>query len=72
MKQWFFLLAVALSAAANSWNFLDAQTSDPSVRMEQLLNQGGEDIRRIESPRFWLNDQPSHLTPIRVHGGIGP
>jgi hypothetical protein len=22
--------------------------------------------------RFWMNDQPSHLTPYRVHGGVGP
>ncbi|MBI3821728.1 MAG: FecR domain-containing protein [Planctomycetes bacterium] len=22
--------------------------------------------------RFWMNDQPSHLTPYRIHGGVGP
>ena len=22
--------------------------------------------------RFWFLDQPSHLTPIRTHGGLGP
>jgi hypothetical protein len=21
---------------------------------------------------FWMNDQPSHLTPEHLHGGIGP
>jgi hypothetical protein len=25
-----------------------------------------------EWERFWMLDQPSHLTPDRVHGGIGP
>ena len=22
--------------------------------------------------RFWFLDQPSHLTPFRTHGGLGP
>jgi hypothetical protein len=29
------------------------------------LRQAGDDWER-----FWLLDQPSHLTPYRVHGGI--
>ncbi len=45
--------------------------SDPNVRMSQLLNQS-EDLRQMQGEfrRFWLNDQPSHLTPERLHGGI--
>jgi hypothetical protein len=74
MTQWIFLLAGALSAAANNWSFLDTKPSDPNVRMDQLLNQT-EDIRQIDCSKWsdpWMNVQPSHLTPIRVHGGIGP
>jgi hypothetical protein len=39
--------------------------------MQQLLYQS-EDLRQIgqEWRRFWFNDQPSHLTPERIHGGI--
>jgi hypothetical protein len=47
--------------------------SDPNIRMEQLLFQS-ENERQIinEWRRFWLNDQPSHMTFDRIHGGIGP
>jgi hypothetical protein len=31
------------------------------------LRQAGDDWER-----FWLLDQPSHLTPYRTHGGVGP
>ena len=45
--------------------------TDPHVRMELLLNQS-EDLRAVgrEWRRFWFHDQPSHLTPERVHGGV--
>jgi coenzyme F420-reducing hydrogenase beta subunit len=50
---------------------LNQYSSDPNTRMQQLINQS-EDLRQIEAEwrRFWFNDQPSHLTPERVHGGI--
>jgi hypothetical protein len=45
--------------------------SDPLLRQDQLLNQS-EDLRQIGEVwrRFWFNDQPSHLTPQRIQGGI--
>lgn len=56
---------------ANSGCLINQYSSDPNIRMSQLLNQS-EDLRQItpEWRRFWLNDQPSHLTPERIHGGI--
>ena len=73
MKQMFFVIAVALLAASNNWSFLDSAPSEPDARMEQLLNQSeGSGQIQGEWARPWMNDQPSHLTPIRVHGGIGP
>ena len=50
---------------------LNMYSSDPQLRMEELLNQS-EDLRqaRLEWRRFWMIDQPSHLTPERVHGGL--
>lgn len=42
-------------------------------RVEELLvdsenlRLGGDDWER-----FWFLDQPSHLTPFRTHGGLGP
>ena len=50
---------------------LNQYSSDPNVRMEQLLSQS-DDLRQIQNAwrRFWFNDQPSHLTPERIHGEI--
>jgi len=56
---------------ANSGCLINQYSGDPNVRMSQLINQS-EDLRQIgqEWRRFWFNDQPSHLTPERIHGGI--
>jgi hypothetical protein len=50
----------------------DHQAGAPNRRMQELLNQS-EDLKSIEYEwkRFWSNDQPSHLTPERVHGKVG-
>jgi hypothetical protein len=70
------LLLLALLAAlplANAGCLINQYPSDPNQRMEALLFQS-EDLRQIgnEWRRFWMNDQPSHMTYERVHGGIGP
>ena len=45
----------------------------PPKRVEQLLNDS-ENLRMAgdDWDRIWLLDQPSHLTPYRTHGGLGP
>ena len=52
---------------------MNIYSSDPNRRMQQMLTIS-EGLRQIQDEwdRFWFTDQPSHLTPIRVHGGIGP
>ena len=67
------LAAGVLLAISNSGCLLNMYSSDKNVRMQQLLNQS-EDLRQIglEWQRFWFTDQPSHLTPVAVHGGVGP
>ncbi|MDR0522741.1 MAG: hypothetical protein LBH00_12945 [Planctomycetaceae bacterium] len=46
-------------------------SGDPMKRSNQLLMKS-EDMRLIhdEWERFWMLDQPSHMTPYRTHGGI--
>ena len=72
MRRILLLLLAATFAVSNAGCFINAYSSEPNVRMEQLLNQS-EDLRQIgyEWRRIWFTDQPSHLTPQRVHGGIG-
>ena len=45
----------------------------PPRRVEELLVDS-ENLRLIgdDWERFWFLDQPSHLTPFRTHGGLGP
>ncbi|MFL5244064.1 MAG: hypothetical protein ACJ8FY_18325 [Gemmataceae bacterium] len=71
MRRLFLLAAVAVMGIANTGCFINAYSSDPNRRMNELINQS-EDLRQIELEweRIWFTDQPSHLTPERVHGGI--
>jgi len=64
-------LIAAIAVAMNSGCLLNQYSSNPDERMQQLLYQS-EDLRQIKNEwrRFWFNDQPSHLTPERIHGGI--
>lgn len=63
-----------LSAALISTNvgcILPAFSGSPERRARQLLATS-ENMRLLldEWERFWLLDQPSHLTPYITHGGI--
>ena len=73
MRRLLLLAAVLGLTCANTGCILNMYSSDPNERMQQMLNQS-EDLRQMrkEWARFWMVDQPSHLTPDRVHGGIGP
>ncbi len=45
----------------------------PPDRVRELLDES-EKLRQVgdEFERFWFLDQPSHMTPFRTHGGLGP
>ena len=66
------LLAVLATGLLNAGCFLNCYPSNPERRIMVLMNQS-ENLRQIEyeMERFWMVDQPSHLTPERVHGGVG-
>jgi hypothetical protein len=63
------LLGVAV--ATNVGCFLPIYSGDPVRRTDQLIFTS-EDLRNIllEWERFWFLDQPDHMTPYRVHGGV--
>lgn len=50
---------------------LPIYSGDPAVRTQELIHTS-EDFRNIleEWRRIWFLDQPSHLAPMRVHGGV--
>lgn len=63
------LLAVALSTSTGC--FLPIYSGDPARRTEQLIFTS-EDLRALieQWERIWFVDQPDHMTPRRVHGGV--
>jgi hypothetical protein len=73
MRRLLLLIAVAGFTLAQTGCFINIYSSDPNRRVLELLNQS-EDLRQIEYEweRIWFTDQPSHLTPERVHGGLAP
>lgn len=50
---------------------LPIYSANPARRAEQLIFTS-ENLRAIvqEWERFWFLDQPDHMTPYRVHGGV--
>jgi hypothetical protein len=71
MRRFLLLLAVSGLVLSNSGCLLNIFSSDPNRRIQELMNVS-EDLRQIEYEweRIWFVDQPSHMTPERVHGGI--
>jgi MraZ protein len=53
---------------------MNVSSPDPAERMKELLNGSDEsnDARQLgdEPDRVWYTNQPSHLNPQRIHGGI--
>jgi hypothetical protein len=71
MRRFLRLAAVTTLILSNAGCLLNIYSSDPNRRIRELLNNS-EDLRQIEYEweRIWFTDQPSHMTPERVHGGI--
>jgi hypothetical protein len=71
MRRFLWLAGALGIVLGNSGCFLNIYSGDPNRRMHELLNTS-EDLRQIEYEweRIWFTDQPSHMTPERVHGGI--
>jgi hypothetical protein len=71
MRRVFFLIAAIALSLSNAGCLINIYSSDPNRRMQELI-WTSEDLRQIEYEweRIWFTDQPSHMTPERVHGGI--
>ncbi len=65
------LTVTAALVLTNAGCFVPIYPSDPTRRMQALLNKS-ESLRQIQDEwaRFWFTDQPSHMTYDRIHGGI--
>ncbi len=66
-----FGLVAGIALVSAGTGCINQYPSDPLRKTDVLINQS-EDMRQIGETwrRFWFNDQPSHMTPERIHGGI--
>ena len=71
MRRFIAATMIAIALSSNVGCFLPIYDADPAVRAKQLIYTS-EDMRamREEWHRFWFLDQPDHMTPLRVDGGI--
>ena len=71
MRKWLLTVVAVSTMACSTGCLLPIYSADPARRAGQLIYTS-EDLRAIlnEWERIWFLDQPSHLTPHVVHGGI--
>ncbi|MBB3209369.1 MULTISPECIES: hypothetical protein [Pirellulaceae] len=64
-------LTMMIAVSTSVGCFLPIYSARPERRVQQLLYTS-ENLRAVvdEWERFWQLDAPSHLTPIRTHGGV--
>ena len=71
MRKLVFALLLGASLSTSVGCFLPIYSGDPKVRTRQLIFTS-ENFRAMlqEWERIWFLDQPDHMTPQRMHGGV--
>ena len=71
MRRLILAVVAAGALATNTGCLIPIYSADPARRAQQLIFTS-EDLRQFldEWERIWFLDQPSHLQPLRTHGGI--
>ena len=71
MRRFLIAALLALTLSQNVGCFIPIYSADPGRRTRQLIFTS-EDMRNFlqEWERIWFLDQPDHMTPYRVHGGV--
>ncbi len=71
MRRWVFIALLCAATAPSVGCFLPAFSADRAHRTQQLIFTS-EDFRAALKTweRFWFLDQPDHMSPELVHGGV--
>jgi hypothetical protein len=71
MRKLLVALILSVTVAASVSCSLPIYSGDPKIRTRQLIFTS-ENFRAMlqEWERIWFLDQPDHMTPNRVHGGV--
>lgn len=71
MRRVIFTLLLGVLFSSMGGCFLPIYSGEPSRRTQQLIFTS-ENLRDLLDvwERVWFLDQPDHMTPTRVHGGV--
>src|SRR5262245_9814172 len=71
MRRVIFALLFSALLSSSGGCFIPIYSGDPSRRTQELIFTS-ENLRDLLDlwERVWFLDQPDHLSPIRVHGGV--
>jgi hypothetical protein len=71
MRRLIFSALLGLVVGSSVGCFIPIYSGDPVRRTNQLIFSS-EDLRAMLGTweRFWFLDQPDHMSPTRVHGGV--
>jgi len=71
MRRLIFTALLGVAVASSVGCFIPIYSGDPVRRTDQLIFTS-EDLRAMQNTweRIWFLDQPDHMTPQRVHGGV--
>ena len=71
MRKLLAVLLLSMAITSTTGCIMPIFHSDPKERTRQLIFTS-ENFRALllEWERIWFLDQPDHLTPQRVHGGV--
>lgn len=71
MRRLIFAALLSLSLGSTVGCALPIYSGDPAIRTRQLIFTS-ENFRQIiqQWERIWFLDQPDHMAPDRIHGGV--
>ena len=71
MRTWLITTVLACTLASSTGCLIPIYSADPARRAQQLFYTS-ENLRALldEWERIWFLDMPSHMKPLRTHGGV--
>jgi hypothetical protein len=71
MRKILLTLTLGWLLSTSSGCIIPGYSGDPARRTQEAIYTS-ENLRLLQDEweRFWLLDQPNHMTPFRTHGGL--
>jgi hypothetical protein len=71
MRRFLFTLLLGFALSSSTGCLIPMYSGEPTRRTQELIYTS-ENLRELLDvwERFWFLDQPDHMSPTRVHGGV--